>query len=107
MSSAGRKWIGENTPSCSFWSPGLRGQEVAGLTLDDIDWKRERLAIPLRNNWPSLLADSTGRSWLHREHWGHVPGRVRLTPADVGCLWGIRTEVVAGQAFALVTGSQA
>lgn len=27
---------------------GLRGREVAGLTLDDIDWKRERLAIPER-----------------------------------------------------------
>jgi len=25
---------------------GLRGREVASLTLDDIDWKRERLAIP-------------------------------------------------------------
>lgn len=27
---------------------GLRGHEVAALTLDDIDWKRERLAIPER-----------------------------------------------------------
>jgi site-specific recombinase XerD len=27
---------------------GLRGREVAALTLDDIDWKRERLAIPAR-----------------------------------------------------------
>jgi integrase/recombinase XerD len=27
---------------------GLRGREVAGLTLDDIDWKRERLAVPER-----------------------------------------------------------
>ena len=27
---------------------GLRGREVAALTLDDIDWKRERLAIPDR-----------------------------------------------------------
>jgi len=27
---------------------GLRGREVAGLTLDDIDWKRDRLAIPER-----------------------------------------------------------
>ena len=27
---------------------GLRGREVAALTLDDIDWKRERLAIPER-----------------------------------------------------------
>jgi site-specific recombinase XerD len=27
---------------------GLRGPEVAALTLDDIDWKRERLAIPER-----------------------------------------------------------
>ena len=29
-------------------SYGLRGREVAALTLDDIDWKRERLAIPER-----------------------------------------------------------
>jgi site-specific recombinase XerD len=27
---------------------GLRGREVAALTLEDIDWKRERLAIPER-----------------------------------------------------------
>jgi len=27
---------------------GLRGREIAALTLDDIDWKRERLAIPER-----------------------------------------------------------
>jgi hypothetical protein len=26
----------------------------------------------------------------------HAPGSVPLTPADVGYLWGIRTEVVAG-----------
>jgi hypothetical protein len=33
-------------------------------------------------------------------------GSVRLALADVGCLWGVRTEVVAGQAFPLVTGLQ-
>jgi len=27
---------------------GLRGRDVAALTLDDIDWKRERLAVPER-----------------------------------------------------------
>ncbi|MFF2347538.1 site-specific integrase [Pseudarthrobacter sp. NPDC058119] len=27
---------------------GLRGREVAALTLDDIDWKHERLAVPER-----------------------------------------------------------
>lgn len=27
---------------------GLRGREVAALTLDDIDWKRERLTVPER-----------------------------------------------------------
>jgi hypothetical protein len=31
---------------------------------------------------------------------------VRLRPRAVGYLWGIRTEVVAGQAFPLVTGLQ-
>ena len=29
-------------------SYGLRGREVAALTLDDIDWKRERLRVPER-----------------------------------------------------------
>jgi len=29
-------------------SYGLRGREVAALTLDDIDWRRERLAVPER-----------------------------------------------------------
>lgn len=29
-------------------SYGLRGREVAALTLDDIDWKRERLSVPDR-----------------------------------------------------------
>ena len=27
---------------------GLRGREVAALTLDDIDWRRERLRVPER-----------------------------------------------------------
>lgn len=27
---------------------GLRGREIAALTLDDIDWKRDRLAVPER-----------------------------------------------------------
>jgi integrase/recombinase XerD len=27
---------------------GLRGREVAALTLDDVDWKRDRLAVPER-----------------------------------------------------------
>jgi integrase len=42
---------------------GLRGREVAALTLDDIDWKRERLAIPnarpatpRRSRWPPRSA---------------------------------------------------
>jgi hypothetical protein len=45
---------------------------------------------------------------LDRDHWGsgYAPGSVRLAPADVGYLWGIRAEVVVGQAFSLVTGVQ-
>jgi len=31
---------------------------------------------------------------------------VRLWSVEGGCLWGIRTEVVVGQAFSLVTGLQ-
>ena len=27
---------------------GLRGREVAALTLDDLDWERERLKVPER-----------------------------------------------------------
>jgi len=29
--------------------------------------------------------------------------RARKCPVDVGCLWDMRTEVVAGQAFPLIT----
>ena len=36
----------------------------------------------------------------------HAPGSVRLAPAGVGCLCGIRTEVVTHHAFPLVTGLQ-
>jgi len=34
---------------------GLRSQEVAGLTLDSIDWAHQRLQIPLRKNDRPLL----------------------------------------------------
>jgi len=45
---------------------------------------------------------------LIRDHGGNVygSGQCRLATVDVGCLWGIRTEVVAGQALSLVTGLQ-
>jgi hypothetical protein len=36
----------------------------------------------------------------------HAPGSVRLDSADVGCLWGMRMEIVEGQAFSLVKGLQ-
>lgn len=42
---------------------GLRGREVAALTLDDIDWKRERLTVPERKAGHSTafpLASSVG-----------------------------------------------
>ena len=49
VSIAGPRRAGATTPSCSCWSPtALRGREIAALTLDDIDWKRDRLAIPER-----------------------------------------------------------
>ncbi|MCA1696827.1 MAG: site-specific integrase [Actinobacteria bacterium] len=44
---------------------GLRGREVAALTLDDIDWKRERLAVPARKAGHSTafpLAASVGEA---------------------------------------------
>jgi len=31
---------------------GLRGNEVAKLTLEDIDWQHERLNVPLRKAGP-------------------------------------------------------
>jgi hypothetical protein len=37
---------------------------------------------------------------------GQAPGSVRLAPVGDGCLWGIRTEVIASQAFVLVTALQ-
>lgn len=46
---------------------GLRGREVAALSLDDIDWKRERLAIPERKAGHSTafpLSTSVGEALL-------------------------------------------
>lgn len=48
-------------------SYGLRGREVAALTLDDIDWKRERLRIPERTAGHSTaypLSPTVGRALL-------------------------------------------
>jgi len=39
---------------------GLRGREVAALTLDDVDWKRERLAVPERKAGHSTAFPLTG-----------------------------------------------
>jgi len=44
---------------------GLRAREVAALTLDDIDWKRERLAVPERKAGHSTacpLSKSVGKA---------------------------------------------
>ena len=43
---------------------GLRGREVAALTLDDIDWKRERLAV--RSARPVTPRRSRSRPWWAR-----------------------------------------
>ena len=50
-------------------------------------------------------ADSVFSCHRHR---GSVQayGGIRLAPAEVGCLWETRTEVVVGHAFPLVTGLQ-
>jgi integrase/recombinase XerD len=48
-------------------SYGLRGREVAALTLDDIDWKRERLAVPERKAGHSTafpLSSSVGEALI-------------------------------------------
>jgi hypothetical protein len=48
-STAGPQRADATTRSCYYWSPMcLRGREIAAFTLDHIDWKRERLAIPER-----------------------------------------------------------
>ncbi len=47
---------------------GLRAREVAALTLDDIDWKRERLAVPERKAGHSTafpLSRSVGEALVH------------------------------------------
>lgn len=44
---------------------GLRGREVAALTLDDIDWRHDRLAVPGRKAGHSTafpLATSVGEA---------------------------------------------
>lgn len=42
---------------------GLRAGEVAALTLDDIDWKRERLAVPARRaGHLTILAQTPGNN---------------------------------------------
>jgi site-specific recombinase XerD len=46
---------------------GLRGREVAALTLDDIDWKRERLRVPERKAGHSTgypLSSTVGNALL-------------------------------------------
>ena len=75
---------------------GLRGREVAALTLDDIDWKRERLAIPERKAGHStafplsaVVGEALRRlppAWPSRDDRSPrvLPGR-GSPPADRGC----------------------
>ena len=61
---------------------GLRGREVVALTLDDIDWKRERLAVPLRKAGHSTafpLSVSVGEALV--DYLRH--GRPRTTDRQV------------------------
>jgi site-specific recombinase XerD len=61
---------------------GLRGREVAALTLDDIDWTRDRLAIPERKAGHSTafpLSATVGAALLDYLQ----QGRPRTTDRDV------------------------
>nr|WP_198417315.1 site-specific integrase [Cryobacterium sp. Hb1] len=51
---------------------GLRGREIVALTLDDIDWKRERLAVPERKAGHSTafpLSAVVGEALLDSSAW--------------------------------------
>lgn len=55
---------------------GLRGREIAAMTLDDIDWKRERLAIPERKAGHSTafpLSASVGEALVDYLRQGRPP----------------------------------
>ncbi len=55
---------------------GLRAREVAALTLDDIDWKRERLAVPERKAGHSTafpLSASVGEALVEYLRHGRPP----------------------------------
>ena len=59
---------------------GLRGREVAALTLDDIDWKRERLAVPERKAGHSTafpLSASVGEALVDYLRHGRPPTEER------------------------------
>jgi integrase len=74
---------------------GLRGREVAALTLDDIDWKRERLAIPERKAGHSTafpLSKSVGEAIVDYLQHGrpkttdrHVFFRAAAPVQPIGC----------------------
>ena len=81
---------------------GLRGREIAALTLDDIDWKRERLAIPERKAGHStafplsaVVGEALARLPAHGRPATDRPARVLprrgSAPADRG-----RRGVLAG-----------
>jgi integrase/recombinase XerD len=74
---------------------GLRGREVAALTLDDIDWKRERLGIPERKAGHSTafpLSKSVGEAIVDYVQHGrpktmdrHVFYRAAAPVRPIGC----------------------
>ena len=67
---------------------GLRGREVAALTLDDIDWKRERLAIPERKAGHSTAfpLSAVGRRGARSTTSG-TAGRRRPTATSSSARW--------------------
>ena len=67
---------------------GLRAREVSALTLDDIDWKRERLAVPERKAGHSTAfpagSDDSGHLFRSNPDKDSDPRRTRRSGATPG-----------------------
>jgi integrase/recombinase XerD len=79
---------------------GLRGREVAALTLDDIDWRRERLSIPERKAGHSTafpLSGAVGEALAGYLQHGRPPTTDRhVFFRAMAPLQPIRTAAVSG-----------
>ena len=83
--------IATTQPSCSVVREVCVPNSLSSLTMP--------LTYPGALSWKPVEVENASVVVVDVAH-----RRVRLWPMVVGYLWGIRTEVVVGQAFALVTG---